>query len=71
MSVSDYKAKVTSYLLKAKYRFVELCLQDIMQAVPYIQGSIIKLEKFYFDNGKSRDLIVINSCFVSTNTSNR
>ena len=65
MSVSDLKAKVASYLKKANYRFIELCLQDIMLALDHIQGSKVKLEKFYFDNGKSRDLIVIKGIFGS------
>ena len=59
MSVSDLKAKVASYLKKANYRFIELCLQDIMLALDSSTALKVKLEKFYFDNGKSRDLIVI------------
>ena len=69
MPDSDLKAKVKSYLKKANYRYVELCLQDIMQVIDYVgQSSKVKMDKFYFENEKyekSRDLIVIKGTFES------
>jgi hypothetical protein len=69
MPVSDLKEKVKSYLKKANYRYVKLCLTDIMQVLDYIgQSSKVKMDKFYFENEKyekSRDLIVIKGIFAS------
>ena len=69
MPVSDLKEKVKSYLKKVNYRYVKLCLTDIMQVLDYIgQSSKVKMDKFYFENEKyekSRDLIVIKGIFAS------
>ena len=58
-STSSHDSTVSSYLQRGHYRNSARCKTDIMNALQYYPGLKPKLEKFTFNDGRSRDLICL------------
>ena len=61
MPVNDNASKVSSYLSKASYHYAKVCMEDILEAMDHYKGLKVKLNTFYFDDGKSSDIIVLKA----------
>ena len=58
-SESNYDSTVRSFLDRASYRNQDLCKRDILAALHHYKGLQPKLEKYVFNDGRSRDLICL------------
>ena len=56
---SSYDSTVRSFLDRASYRNQDLCKRDILGALHHYKGLQPKLEKYVFNDGRSRDLICL------------
>ena len=60
MPAGGHDSTVSSYLSRASYRNDGRCKSDILGALQYYNGLKPKLDKFTFNDGRTRDLIVLD-----------
>ena len=59
MPAGSHDSTVSSYLSRGGYRNSDRCKQDILNVLHHYNGLKPKLDKFTFNDGRSRDLICL------------
>ena len=59
MPPSGHDSTVSSYLTRCRYNNIPKCKADILGALHHYNGLKPKLDKFTFNDGRARDLILL------------
>ena len=59
MPPSGHETTVSTFLSRCRYNNVPKCKSDILGALHHYNGLKPKLDKFTFNDGRTRDLIVL------------
>jgi hypothetical protein len=59
MSFYDIEGNVSTFMTKAGYRNHDQCKTDIVNALRHYRGLTPKLDKFIFNDGNQKELIVL------------
>ena len=59
MPPSGHETTVSTFLSRCRYNNVPKCKSDILGALHHYNGLKPKLDKFTFNDGRARDLIVL------------
>ncbi len=66
MAPQNHEATLQSFLSRANYRNLASTKRDILSALNHYRGLVPKLEKFSFNDGRTRDLVCLKGTIPVT-----
>ena len=60
MSYYELETSVSGFLSRASYRNHDMCKRDIVNALTHYKGLHPKIDKFMFNDGNQKELVVLS-----------